>query len=43
MHDARLVAAMRMEIRRILTFDAKDLARFTDIEVQLPKDVLANP
>lgn len=43
-HDARLVAAMHVHgLKRILTFNAKDFARFTDIEAQLPKDVLANP
>jgi predicted nucleic acid-binding protein len=43
-HDARLVAAMHVHgVRQILTFNAKDFARFTDIEARLPKDVLANP
>ena len=43
-HDARLVAAMHVHgVRRILTFNAKDFARFTDIVVQLPKDVLTTP
>lgn len=32
-HDARLVAAMRMHgVKRILTFNEKDFARYTDIE-----------
>ena len=43
-HDTRLVAAMHVHgISRILTFNAKDFARFTDVEARLPKDVLANP
>jgi predicted nucleic acid-binding protein len=43
-HDARLVATMHVHgVRQILTFNAKDFARFTDIEARLPKDVLANP
>src|SRR5450755_3824955 len=32
-HDARLVAAMKVQgVRRILTFNTKDFARFKDIE-----------
>ncbi len=43
-HDARLVAAMHVHgVGRILTFNAKDIARFTDVEALLPRDVLANP
>ena len=30
-------------IKHILTFTAKDFARFTDVEAWLPKDVLASP
>jgi len=40
-HDARLVAAMRVHgVRRILTFNARDFARFTDIEAIHPKDAV---
>jgi predicted nucleic acid-binding protein len=43
-YDARLVAAMLVHrIRQILTFNAKDFARFTDVEARLPKDVIAHP
>jgi predicted nucleic acid-binding protein len=36
-HDARLVAAMRVHgVRRILTFNAKDFARFDAIEAVHP-------
>jgi predicted nucleic acid-binding protein len=36
-HDARLVAAMRVHgVKRILTFNTKDFARFTDIEAVRP-------
>jgi predicted nucleic acid-binding protein len=39
-HDARLVAAMRVhEIKHILTFNDKDFARYTDIEVVNPRGV----
>ena len=42
-YDARLVAAMHVHgIRQVLTFNAKDFARFTGVEARLPKDVLAN-
>lgn len=41
-HDARLVAAMRVHgVKRILTLNTKDFARFDDIEALFPKDVLA--
>ena len=43
-HDARLVAAMRVHgVKRILTFNKKDFARFHDLEALLPSDVLAVP
>jgi len=36
-HDARLVAAMHIHgVKRILTFNTKDFARFTDIEAIHP-------
>lgn len=36
-HDARLVAAMRVHgVKRILTFNQKDFARFLDIEAIHP-------
>lgn len=39
-HDARLVAAMRVHgVKRILTFNHKDFARFTDIEAGHPRNV----
>jgi predicted nucleic acid-binding protein len=39
-HDARLVAAMHVHgVKQILTFNAKDFARFSDVEALLPKDV----
>lgn len=39
-HDARLVAAMHVHgVRRILTFNTKDFARFTDIETIHPLDL----
>jgi predicted nucleic acid-binding protein len=39
-HDARLVAAMRVHgVKRILTFNTKDFARFTDIEAVRPNVV----
>jgi predicted nucleic acid-binding protein len=42
-YDARLVAAMHVNgIRQILTFNAKDFARFTHVEARLPKDVVAD-
>jgi predicted nucleic acid-binding protein len=38
-HDARLVAAMHVHgVKRILTFDTRDFARFTDIEAIHPAD-----
>jgi predicted nucleic acid-binding protein len=41
-HDARLVAAMRVHgVRRILTFNAQDFRRYTDIEAVLPQSVTA--
>jgi predicted nucleic acid-binding protein len=37
-HDARLVAAMRVHrLKRILTFNEKDFARFADIEAIHPR------
>jgi predicted nucleic acid-binding protein len=39
-HDAHLVAAMRVHgVKRILTFDDKDFARYTDIEAVHPRSV----
>jgi len=39
-HDARLVAAMRVHgIRRILTFNEKDFARYPDIEALHPRAI----
>jgi predicted nucleic acid-binding protein len=41
-HDARLVAAMRVQdVRRILTFNDKDFARYRDIEAIHPRSVNA--
>jgi predicted nucleic acid-binding protein len=38
-HDARLAAAMHVHaVNRILTFNAKDFARFTDIEAISPAE-----
>jgi len=39
-HDARLVAAVRVHgVTRILTFNTRDFARFTDIEAIHPRDL----
>lgn len=39
-HDARLVATMRVHgVKRILTFNDKDFARFTEIEPVNPRSV----
>jgi predicted nucleic acid-binding protein len=39
-HDARLVAAMHVHnVNRILTFNTKDFARFTDIEAIHPTNL----
>jgi predicted nucleic acid-binding protein len=39
-HDARLVAAMRVHgVKRILTFNNKDFARYADIEAMHPTTV----
>lgn len=39
-HDARFVAAMRVHgVKRILTFNDKDFARYTDIEAVHPRGV----
>lgn len=39
-HDARLVAAMHVHgVKRILTFNTRDFARFTDIEAIHPLDL----
>ena len=41
-HDARLVAAMRVHgVKRILTFNEKDFARYPDIEAIHPRNVSA--
>lgn len=41
-HDARLVAAMRIHrVGRILTFNEKDFARYTDIEAVNPRTISA--
>jgi len=43
-HDARLAAAMRIHgVKRILTFNQGDVARFKDVEALLPANVLAGP
>lgn len=40
-YDARLVAAMRVHgVKLILTFNAKDFARYTDIEAIHPRAVI---
>jgi predicted nucleic acid-binding protein len=40
-HDARLVAAMRVHgVRRVLTLNKSDFARFDGIEAVHPDDVL---
>jgi predicted nucleic acid-binding protein len=39
-HDARLVAAMHIHgVKRILTFNTRDFARFTNIEAVHPADL----
>jgi predicted nucleic acid-binding protein len=39
-HDARLVAAMRVHgVKRMLTFNARDFARYTDIETVHPRTI----
>jgi predicted nucleic acid-binding protein len=39
-HDARLVAAMRVHgVKRILTFNDKDFARYADVEAVHPRSV----
>ena len=39
-HDARLVAAMRVHaVKRILTFNDKDFARYPDIEALHPRSI----
>jgi predicted nucleic acid-binding protein len=39
-HDARLVAAMHVQgVKRILTFNTRDFARFDDIEAVHPQDL----
>jgi predicted nucleic acid-binding protein len=41
-HDARLVAAMRVHgVKRILTFNDKDFARYLDIEAVQPQAILS--
>jgi len=41
-HDARLVAAMRVHgVKRILTFNEKDFARYSDIEAIHPRSISA--
>ena len=43
-YDARLVAAMSVHgVTRLLTFNVEDFTRYGNIEVLLPKDVLATP
>ncbi len=40
-HDAKIVAAMKAHgVQRLLTFNAKDFKRYTDIKAVEPKDVL---
>lgn len=40
-HDARLVASMRVHgVKRILTFNHRDFARYADIEAISPRTVL---
>jgi predicted nucleic acid-binding protein len=40
-HDARLVAAMRVHgVKRILTFNDRDFARYTDIEAVHPRSLV---
>jgi predicted nucleic acid-binding protein len=42
-HDARLVAAMRVhDIKAILTFDKSGFARYPDIQVVHPEEVIAS-
>lgn len=42
-HDTRLVAAMKVYgIDRILTFNAGDFARYSDIKVVHPADIVAS-
>jgi predicted nucleic acid-binding protein len=39
-HDTRLVASMHVHgVKRILTFNTRDFARFTDIEAIHPSDI----
>jgi predicted nucleic acid-binding protein len=39
-HDARLVAAMRVHgVKRILTFNERDFARYADVEAVHPRSV----
>jgi predicted nucleic acid-binding protein len=39
-HDARLLAAMRVHgVRRILTFNERDFARFADVEAVHPRTI----
>lgn len=43
-HDARIVAAMQTHnITHLLTFNAGDFSRYTNITVLAPADVLATP
>jgi predicted nucleic acid-binding protein len=43
-HDARIVAAMHVHsVKRILTFNTRDFARFTDIEAIHPADLMSQP
>jgi predicted nucleic acid-binding protein len=42
-HDARIVAAMRVHgVKKILTFNAKDFARYAGIEAVIPSAVRAH-
>jgi predicted nucleic acid-binding protein len=39
-HDARIVAAMHVHgVKRIITFNTRDFARFADIEAVHPADL----
>jgi predicted nucleic acid-binding protein len=43
-HDARLVAAMHVHgVQRIVTFNARDFARYTSVEALHPKVLLDKP
>ena len=43
-HDARLAAAMRVHgVKRILTFNTSDFARFPDLQAMHPGNIQAGP